>query len=340
MGELLVLLIEMGRAALRDRGDLVVENLLLRHQLAVLTRPPRRPARLRTRDQLLWLLVRRWWVDWRGPLVIVRPGTVVRWHRRGWRRLWRWTSGVRLGRPRLSAEVRELIATMAREHSRWGTERIRGELLKLGLAVSHRSIRRYRRRGPAGRPSQTWRTFLANHRPQVWAADRFTVQTLTVKTRYVLCFIAHGRRELIHVTVTAHPTAAWVWRQLLEATPWGRQPRSLVRDRDAVVGGDFVPRARRLGIATLLTPIRAPRAHAVAERVVRTFRSEGLDHLVPVNERHRCSVLREFVGFYTAERPHRGLALETPHPAARPATGPVRSRAVLHGLHHMYERAA
>jgi putative transposase len=114
----------------------------------------------------------------------------------------------------------------------------------------------------------------------------------------------------------------------------------LVRDRDAVVGGDFVPRARRLEIETLLTPLRAPRANAVVERVVRTFRSDCLDHLVPVNERHRCSVLQEFVGFNNAERPHRGLARETPHPTARPATGPVRSRAVLHGLHHMYERAA
>src|SRR3712207_1301900 len=170
MGELLVLLIGTVRAALRDRGDLVVENLLLRHQLAVLSRPTRRPARLRTWDQLLWLLVRQWWADRRGRLVDVRPETVIRWPRQGWRLLWRWKSGVRLGRPRLSAEVRELIATMARENPRWGTERLRGELLKLGIAVSNRSIRRYRGRGPAGRPSQTWGTFLANHRPQVWAA--------------------------------------------------------------------------------------------------------------------------------------------------------------------------
>lgn len=340
MAELLVLLIGMVRAALRDRRDLVVENLLLRHQLAVLTQPPRTPARLRTRDKLLWLLVRRWWADWRGSMVIVRPETVVRWHRQGWRLLWRWKSGVRLGRPRLNAEVRDLIATMARENPRWGTERIRGELLKLGIAVSNRSIRRCRRRGPAGRPGQAWRTFLANHRPQIWAADLFTVRTLTFKTLYVLFFIAHERRELVHWNVTAHPTAAWVWRQLIEATPWGQQPRYLVRDRDAVFGGDFVPRARRLGIETLLTPIRAPRANAVAERVVRTFRNDCLDHLVPVNERHLRSVLREFVGYYNAERPHRSVALETPHPAARPATGPVRSRAVLGGLHHVYERAA
>jgi transposase InsO family protein len=206
--------------------------------------------------------------------------------------------------------------------------------------VSNRSIRRYRQRGPAGRPSQTWETFLANHRPQIWAADLVTIETLTFETLYVLLFIAHGRRELVHVNVTASPTAAWIWQPLLEATPWGRRPRYRVRDRDAAYGGDFVTRARRLGIETLLTPIRAPQANAVAERVVRTFRDECLDHLIPVNERHLRSVLRAFVGYYNAERPHRGLGLETPYPAVRSATGRVRSRAVLGGLHHVYERAA
>jgi transposase InsO family protein len=319
---------------------LVVENLLSRHQLAVLTRPQRKRPPLRTRDKLLWLLVRRWWADWRGPLVIVRPETVIRWHRRGWRLLWRWKSRARLGRPRLDAEARELIAVMSRDIPLWGTERIRGELLKLGIVVSNRSVRRYRRQGPTGRPSQTWRTFLANHAGQIWAADLFTVQTLTFKTLSVFFVIAHGRRELLHVNVTASPTAAWIWQQLIEATPWGQPPRYLVRDRDAAFGSDFVSRARRLGIETLLSPIRAPRANAVAERVVRTFRNECLDHVIPVNEQHLTSVLRAFVGYYNAERPHRRLGLKPPHPAAGSATGRVRSRPVLGGLHHVYERAA
>ena len=236
--------------------------------------------------------------------------------------------------------MQQLIATMARENPRWGSERIRGELLKLGLAVSNRSIRRYRRRGPARPPSQTWRTFLANHRPQIWAADLFTVQTLTFKPLYVLLFVAYGRRELVHWNVATSPTAAWVWRQVIEATPWGRRPRYLVRDRDASYGGDFGRRAKRLGIETLLTPIRAPRANAIAERLVGTFRRECLDHLIVLNERHLRSVLREFVTHYNADRPHRSLGLETPQPAVRPEAGPVRSRPVLGGLHHAYERVA
>ena len=340
MYELVSMLLSALRAALRSRAHLVAEDLLLRHQLAVLTRPGRQRPPLRVRDKLVWILARRLCTDWRRHLVLVRPETVVRWHRRGWRLFWWWKSRRPLGRPRLSAELRELIATIARENPRWGTERIRGELLKLGIAVSNRSIRRYRRRGPARPPSQTWRTILANHRPQIWAADLFTVQTLTFKTLYVLLFVAHGRRELVHWNVTASPTAAWVWRQLVDATPWGRQPRYLVRDRDASYGGDFGKRAQSLGIEALLTPIRAPRANAIAERLVGTFRRECLDHLIILNDRHLRSVLREFVAYYNADRPHRSLDLETPDSPARPDAGLVCSRPVLGGLHRVYERVA
>ena len=163
--ELLWLVFTGVSAWLRPRHDLVAENLLLRHQLAVLTRPTRtRPrARLHIWDKLLWVLARRWCASWREHLSFVTPDTVVRWHRQGWRLFWRWKSRSRGGRPHLSAEVQELIATMSRENRLWGTERIRGELLKLGIAVGNRSIRRYRWRGPARSPSQTWRTFLTNN---------------------------------------------------------------------------------------------------------------------------------------------------------------------------------
>jgi len=236
--------------------------------------------------------------------------------------------------------VRELIVTMARDNPRWGSERIRGELLKLGLAVSKRSIQRYRRRGPAHPSSQTWRTFLANHAHHLWAADLLTVQTLTFKTLYVLGFIAHDRRKLVHVNVTANPTAAWVWRQLIEATPWGSKPRHLLRDQDAVYGRDFRQRARRIGIDAIATPVASPRANAVIERFIGTLRRECLDHLIILDEQHVRSVLAEFVGYYNLERPHRTLRLETPVPALRSVDGPVRSRPVLGGLHHVYERAA
>jgi len=224
--ELLWLVLTAALAWLRPRRDLVAENLLLRHQLAVLTRPTRtRPrARLLIWDKLLWVLARRFCAGWREHLAIVTPDTVARWHRQGWRLFWRWESRPRGGRPQLSPEVRDLIVTLSRENPFWSTERIRDELLKLGIVVSNRSIRRYRWRGPRRPPSQTWRTFLRNHAHHLWAADLFTVPTLTFKTLYVLVFIAHDRRELVHVNVTANPTtAAWVWRQLIEANALGQQ---------------------------------------------------------------------------------------------------------------------
>jgi len=195
----------------------------------------------------------------------------VRWHRAGWRLFWRWKSRSVGGRPHLRQEVRDLIARLSQENRLWGTERIRGELLKLGITVSARSIRRYRWRGPTRYPTQTWRTFLTNHRSSLWAADLFTVHTLFFRTLYVLFFISHERRQLLHVNLTSQPTAAWVWRQLLEATPFGRKPRFLLRDRDRVYGSDFAQRTERLDITTVLSPIRAPKANAIAERVVGTF---------------------------------------------------------------------
>jgi transposase InsO family protein len=234
---------------------------------------------------------------------------------------------------------------MAQENPLWGAERIRGELRKLGIVVSSRSIRRYRWRGPGKPPSQTWRTVLRNHAHALWAADLFVVQTLTFKTLYVLLFIAHGRRELVHLAVTAHPTAAWVWRQLVEATAWGRRPKHLLRDRDAAYGGDFRARAAGLDIETILTPVRAPRANAVAERVIGTLRRECLclDHVIPLHERHLRTLLAEYVEYDNLDRPHRTLRLEPPRPPAGPRAGPlraVRARPVLNGLHHVYECAA
>jgi len=195
-------------------------------------------------------------------------------------------------------------------------------------------------RGPKRPPSPSWRTFLANHRPSIWAADLLTVQTLTFRTLYVLLFVAHGRREVVHLAVTAHPTAAWIWRQLINATPWGRTPAYLVRDRDAAYGADFVRKAGGLGIRTLLTPVRAPRGNAIAERLVGTLRRECLDHLIVVNERHLRAILSDFARYYNADRPHQAFGLDTPQPIDRPLVGSVRCRPVLGGLHHAYERAA
>jgi transposase InsO family protein len=337
--ELLHLAARTLSSAFRRRNDLIVENLLLRQQLQVALRSKRRPA-LRRHDRLFWVLVRGIRSDWRRHLLLVRPEAVIRWHRRGWRWYWQWRSRTRLGRPRLAAEVRALIARIAAENPLWGTERIRGELLKLGLVVSARSIRRYRRPRTNRPPSPSWRSFLANELQGIWAADLFVVQTLTFKTLYVLFFIAHARRKLVHFNVTEHPAIAWVWQQLLNATPPGCQPRYLLHDRDGVYGADFSERTARLGIRSVRTPLMAPNANAIAERIVRTIRTECLDHLLVVDERHLHAVLAEFATYYNRDRPHRSLGLQTPVPRAGLRWGRVVCRPVLGGLHHVYARAA
>ena len=231
-------------------------------------------------------LVRRLWPEgWKSQLKIVQPETVIGWHRKGWRLYWSWRSRSRLGRPRLSPEVRELIARMSRDNPLWGTERMRGELLKLAIVISNRCIRRYRWRGPKRERSQAWRTFLSNQIKGIWAG-LFVVQTIGFQTLYVFFFLRHERRELINFNVTASPTAAWIWRQVIEATAWGRQPQHLIRDRDNVNGADFGIKLASAGIEDIRMPYRAPPANSVAERVVRTFRQECLDHVIVLNERH------------------------------------------------------
>jgi transposase InsO family protein len=286
------------RAAARDRRELALENLVLRHQVEVLTRSRPHP-RLSPADGLLWSSLSRMWQGWRRQLVIVQPDTVVRWHRTAWRRYWtRKSRGGKRGRPRIEPELADLIRRMTKENPRWGYMRVLGELRKLGYTLSLQTVRRYRRDVPRS-PSPSWRTFLANHRPQIWACDFFTVQTLWFQTLYVFFYISHGRCEVMHLNVTSHPKADWVWQQLIEAMPWGTGPRFLIRDRDRSFGGDFVARARRIGIETVLTPIASPQANAIAERVVGTLRRECLDHVIVVNERHLRHLLHELFGTTT-----------------------------------------
>ena len=230
---------------------------------------------------------------------------------------------------------------MSQENRCWGARRIQAELRALGYEVSAETVRRYRLQARRRPPSQRWQAFLANHRNEIWAADFFTVPTVLFQTLYVLFFISHDRRRIEHINVTAHPNAAWVWRQVIEATPWGRGPRFLIRDRDRSYGGDFIARASAIGIETVLTPIRAPQANGIAERLIGTLRRDCTNHIIPLSERHLRSVLLEYVAYYNATRPHQTLGQETPEgPREVRLAGMVRGEEVLGGIHHRYERVA
>jgi transposase InsO family protein len=325
------------RVSLRDRAALQLEILALRHQLHVLNRSRPQRLRLTQADRMLWAWLLRVWDEWRAAVVIVKPETVLVWHRRGFRLFWPWKSQCRVGRPSLPRFIRQLICTMADANPLWGAPRIHGELLKLGIDVSQATVAKYmiRRRRP---PSQTWRTFLANHVNQIVAADFFVVPTVTYRLLFVLV-MAHRRRGVVHVGVTAHPTAAWTAKQLREAFPEDAAPRYLLHDRDHAFTA-LAATAAGMGIQEIRTAPRSPWQNAYAERVIGSTRRECLDHIIVLNETGLARVLSRYLAYYHQARTHLSLANDSPHsrPIAPPALGPVVATPQVGGLHHRYDR--
>jgi len=328
------------RSSVRTHRELALENLALRQQVAVWkVRQPR--PQLTATDRLFWVVLSRLWKNWRSSLQVVRPETVVRWHRQGFRRYWAWKSRHRRGRPAIGTEVRDLIRRMSRANPLWRAPRIHGELLKLGLTVSQATVSKYmpRQRRP---PSQVWRTFLKNHAQDLIALDFFTVPTATFRVLFVLVVLSHGRRRLWHFNITEHPTAEWTGRQLIEACGPEDSPRYLIRDRDQVYGERFSRQARMLDIRETVTAPRSPWQNAYAERVIGSIRRECLDHIVVIGERHLRGILSNYVDYYNETRTHLALAKDAPEP--RSAQAPSQGRVVevprVGGLHHEYRRRA
>jgi hypothetical protein len=230
----------------RHRATLELENLALRHQLGVLRRSVKRP-KLTSADRFLWAWLGEAWSDWRSALVIVKPETVIAWHRKGFRLFWNWKmSRGQPGRPPMSKEIRQLIRKMSRENPLWGAPRIHGELLKLGVDIGETSVGKYIVRG-RNPPSQTWRTFLENHANTMVSVDFVTVPTIRFQVLCVFLVLAHDRRRIVHFNVTAHPTAEWTGQQLREAFPFEQTPRYLLRDRDASSAMSFARMWKRWG---------------------------------------------------------------------------------------------
>jgi putative transposase len=329
----------------RSRGDLLRENALLRQQVIVLSRTAKRPRFTRWDRGLLVLLASRL-RTWAGALLIVQPETVLRWHRQGFRLFWRRKSAPRSRPSPLATGTIELIRQMARDNPLWGAERIRGELLKLGIRVSKRTVQKYMQQAPRSRPpGQSWATFLANHAHEVWACDFLQVTDLLFCPLFAFFIVEHRSRRVVHVGVTRHPTDEWVAQQLREATPNGERPRFLLRDHDAKYGARFAQVAAASGITVVRTPVRAPRANAIAERFLRSVRQECLDHLLLFGEAHLRRALGEYVAYFNGARPHQGRGQRVPVPSGPAAqgqhdAGDIIASPVLGGLHHTYRRAA
>ncbi len=242
----------------RDR-NLLLENLALRQQLAIMKQKNKRP-KIRLRDRIFWVILSRVWKDWKSVLVVVKPETVIRWHRKGFKLFWAYKSRKKGDRrPSLDPEIFALVKDMASANPLWGAPRIHGELMKLGIEVHERTvskiIKQFRPRNP---PSQTWKTFLKNHMCNTFPADFFVVPTARFQVLYVLVIIWHETRQIIHFNVTRNPTARWTAQQIVESCPYDTLPKYLLRNRDSIYGPYFQSRIQNMGINEVKTAPQSP----------------------------------------------------------------------------------
>ena len=337
MSSLFRLLFGLSLSAFRSRARLIVEIVLLRHQLQIAKRKAPKRLHLTGADRLIFVWLYRLWPSLLATIIIVKPETVLRWHRAGFRAFWRWKSRSRGGRPTISTDVRKLIRQMSLDNHLWGAPRVHGELLKLGIDVAQATVAKYmvRHRGP---PSQGWRTFLRNHVSEIVAIDLLTVPTIGFKLLFGLVILKLDRRSLVWMNVTANPTAEWIAHQLTEAFPWEDAPAYLIRDRDASYGRIFVERLRSMGIRDRPIAPRSPWQNGHAERLIGSIRRECLDHVVVFGEGHLRRVLRRYAEYYNTVRMHLSLNKDAPDRRAVQRVGRVVSLPFLNSLHHQYAR--
>src|SRR5499433_3503947 len=323
----------------KSKNRLAAENAALRHQLIVLQRRVRSRIQLTNGDRLFLVTLYRWFPSVLKAITIVQPETLVRWHRAGFRRYWRW----KVPLPGRAASDRGGLAGAdpadERRKSAMGAPRIHGELLKLGFEVAQSSVARYmvKRAGP---PSQGWSTFLRNHAPSIAAMDLFVVPTIGFELLYAFVIVRLDRRDLVWVNVTANPTAEWIARQITEAFPWDEAPRYLIRDRDTSFGAAVGRRLRAVGIRDRPITRRSPWQNSHVERLIGSIRRECLDHVVVLGERHLRHLLANYAAYYNGVRTH--LALDKDTPLHRPVqtVGRIASVTWLGGLHRYYVRMA
>ena len=340
-------------AMCRPRAALAAENLFLRKQLALYIERQAKPRRADDATRIALVALSRL-VDWRRLLTIVKPDTLIRWHRTGFRLYWRWKSKPR-GRPRVPAELRQLIKDMALANRTWGEERIAAELVvKLGIRVSPRTVRRYMPTAvPPNRGSRplAWSTFVRNHAHAVLACDFFLVATATFRLCYVFVVVEIGTRRIVHWNVTRHPSAAWTSQQFRMITPGDHRHRYVLHDRDSIYADGVDRTLTAMALTVLKTPVRAPQANAFCERLIGTIRRECLDFMIPLNERHLRWVLTRWVAHYNRGRPHSSLGPGVPDPPLDlvvdqagghriPPGHRVVATPILGGLHHEYRLEA
>ncbi len=341
MQTLLIPLISVLRSVLalfRSREEQAIVELTLRQQLAIYVHKHPRP-RLSPLDRAFWVALSQFWPRWKNHIVVVRPETVVRWHRDGFRRYWRSISTPGPGRPPIPEETKALIVRIATENC-WRARKIQAELMKLGIRVSLATVSRYvPKTKPDPTQQQRWMTFLRNHKDVISGMDFFVVPTVRFRLLYVWFAIDHGRRRILHFNVTENPTASWVIQQLRETFPNEATHRYLIYDNDAIFSPAVTSAIKSFEIDPKRTAFRSPWQNGTAERAVGSVRRELLDHVIVLNEDHLRRLLRDYVDYYNTERVHTSIG---DAPVGRPVESRPSSGARvvgfprIGGLHYRY----
>lgn len=334
--------LRLAAAILKSRRNLLLENAALHHQLLILARNATRPQ-WRPLDRGFWIFLSLVWSRWRTVLQLVRPDTVIRWHRQGFRLFWKWKSRHgKVGRKTISPTTIALIRQMSLANPLWGAPRIHGELLKLGITVAQRTVARYIVPRPNRSPSQNWKSFLHNHLGQMVSVDFLTVPTLHFHVLSIFIVLSHARRKVLHFNVTAIPSALWTAQQLREAFAFTTPPNYLLRDRDGIYGLEFEHRTQALGLQELRIAPRSPWQSPYVERFIGSLRRECLDHVIVLNAAHLHRVLKSYLAYYHDWRPHLGLHKDAPgfRRVQPPQEGNIVAFPEVGGLHHRYERRA
>jgi hypothetical protein len=327
------------RRSLKTRTQLILENIFLHKQLEIYQRTDPK-LKIKRTDRIIFSLIMDMLSNWKERLFIVKPETVIKWHRTAFKFYWRWKSKQKGGRPKVSREVIALIKQMANENSGWGAPRIHGELMKLGINICESTVQRYMPKKGKRITGQNWKTFLQNHSKDIISIDFLTVPTVNFKLLHVLVIIEHHRRKLIYFNVTKNPTAEWSIQQIRNLLFDYDTPKYLIRDRDKKYGTLLDSKKNRFGIDEIVTAYRSPWQNGYVERVIGSIRRECLDLMIILNENHLKTILDDYISYYNKYRTHLGINKNSPEGRPLMAEGKIYKIPAVNGLHHVYLRQA